>query len=542
VGIDEDARHEEGAVTSTASDPVRAAVDGVPEPIVQLRDVFCVHRTNEGDAAALQGTTLDVQRGELLCVLGPSGAGKSTLLRVIAGLQTPSAGIVRVLSRDIGRLSQRARARVRHELIGFLGQHSESVLSPDLRVRDAVALPLALRGIPPATRRARVGELLDAAGLGERADAYPDELSGGERQRVAVCAALAPRPVLLLADEPTGELDATNAQAVRALIAELARAHGTTAIAVSHDPATAEFADRSVQLRDGRVVEDRRGRDGALVIGRGGWLQLPPELLREAGIGERARVRPGPDGLVVTPVGGGPPQPAAASSSIASASGSWSPAVLELRAVTRRRGSGARRRLVIDGFDLKLAPRRMTAITGRSGSGKTSLVRLLAGIDVPDAGALSLDGLAIEALGAEERAAIRRERVGYLPQEPSPVGFLSAEENVVLALRLRGWSAAAAGRRATIVLAWVGLQDRARQRVARLSAGEAQRVALARALASARGLLLVDEPTSRLDEAGAATIARLLAEAAASDNQTVVCATHDPQVIAHADEIVALEG
>jgi ABC-type lipoprotein export system ATPase subunit len=542
VGVDLDASREERAVTSTVSDPVRVTVDGMPEPIVQVRDVFCVHRTSEGDAAALQGTTLDVQRAELLCVLGPSGAGKSTLLRVIAGLQTPSAGVVRVLGRDISRLSRRARARVRHELIGFLGQHSESVLSEELRVCDAVALPLALRGIPAATRRARVGELLDAAGLGERGGAYPEELSGGERQRVAVCAALAPRPALLLADEPTGELDAASAQAVRALIAGLARAHGTTVIVVSHDPATAEFADRSVRLRDGRVVEDRRGRDGALVIGRGGWLQLPPELLREAGIGERVRVRPGPDGLVVTPAGAAPLPPPAASSSIASASGSWSPVVLELRGVTRRRGSGARRRLVLDGFDLKLAPGRMTAITGRSGSGKTSLVRLLAGIDVPDAGAVALDGHGIEALGDEERAAIRRSRVGYLPQEPSPVGFLSAEENVVLALRLRGWSAAAAARRATIVLAWVRLQDRAGQRVARLSAGEAQRVALARALASARGLLVVDEPTSRLDEAGAATIAQLLTAAAASDNQTVVCATHDPQVIAHADEVVALEG
>jgi putative ABC transport system ATP-binding protein len=121
------------------------------------------------------------------------------------------------------------------------------------------------------------------------------------------------------------------------------------------------------------------------------------------------------------------------------------------------------------------------------------------------------------------------------------VGFLSAEENVVLALRLRGWSTAAAVRRATIVLAWVGLSDRARQRVARLSAGEAQRVALARALASARGLLIVDEPTSRLDEAGATAIAELLASASASDRQTVVCATHDPLLITHADEVIALD-
>jgi ABC-type lipoprotein export system ATPase subunit len=528
-------------MTTTETAPSTSPIGGVPEPIVQLRDVFCVHRTSEGDAAALQGTTLDVQRGELLCVLGPSGAGKSTLLRVIAGLQTPSAGVVRVRSRDIGRLPRRGRARLRHELIGFLGQHSDAVVSPDLRVRDAVAMPLALRGAPRDARRARVEELLGAAGLADRADAFSDELSGGERQRVTVCAALAHRPALLLADEPTGELDATSAQAVRALIAELSRAHGTTAILVSHDPATAEFADRSVRLRDGRVVEDRRGGDGAMVVGSGGWLQLPGELLRESGIGERARVRRVPEGLLVTPTGDPPAAAPGLPSTIASSPGSWSPAMVELRAVTRWRGGGARRRRVIDALDLRLAPGRMTVITGRSGSGKTTLLRLLAGIDVADTGELSLDEAPLQQLGAEERAALRRARVGYLPQEPSPIGFLSAEENVVLALRLRGWSNPAAFRRATVVLAWVGLSDRARQRVARLSAGEAQRVALARALASARGLLIVDEPSSRLDEAGAGAIAELLAAAAANDGQTVVCATHDPQVIRHADEVIALD-
>jgi putative ABC transport system ATP-binding protein len=121
--------------------------------VVALRDVFSVHRTNEGDAAALQGATLTVKAGESVCVLGPSGAGKTTLLQVIAGLQTPSAGAVRVLGRDIGRASARVRARIRHQSLGLLGQRSGSTLSPDLPLRDGVALPLALRGTPRAARR-----------------------------------------------------------------------------------------------------------------------------------------------------------------------------------------------------------------------------------------------------------------------------------------------------------------------------------------------------------------------------------------------------
>ena len=151
-----------------------------------------------------------------------------------------------------------------------------------------------------------------------------------------------------------------------------------------------------------------------------------------------------------------------------------------------------------------------------------------------------IDGRRLEQCDAEERAALRRERIGYLPQQPSPVGFLSAHENVVLSLRLRGWDIDEAAERAAIVLAHVGLADRARQRVERLSAGEGQRVALARALASARGLVIVDEPTSRLDEVNAGAVAEMLAAAAAEDGQTVICATHDPEVIRHADEVVAL--
>ena len=193
------------------------------EPAVELRDVFCVHRSNQGDAAALQGMNLTLGVGELLCVLGPSGAGKSTLLRVIAGLQLPQAGVVSVLGRDIGRLPSRLRARLRHERLGFLAQHSDAALPPDLSAASAVGMPLALRGTPSRASRARVAELLDAAGIRELAEARPGELSGGERQRVALCIALAHRPSLLLADEPTGELDEATAAAIRSLIAGLVR-------------------------------------------------------------------------------------------------------------------------------------------------------------------------------------------------------------------------------------------------------------------------------------------------------------------------------
>jgi ABC-type lipoprotein export system ATPase subunit len=510
--------------------------------VVELRNVFCVHRTNEGDAAALAGTNLELARGEVLCVLGPSGAGKSTLLRVVAGIQPPSAGVVRVLGHDIGRMPKRARSRLRHQLVGFLGQYTETALSPDLRMRDAVALPLALRGVPRRERRARVDELLRAAALADRADAFAGELSGGERQRFALCAALAHRPALLLADEPTGELDDASADAIRALIVELTRTNGTSVILVTHDPATAEVADRTLRIRDGRIVGDRRGGEDALVIDDG-WLRLPPDLLTQAGIWRRARVESTPDGVIVTrAVSDSGPAAVAAAKARPQPTARWSPVRVEFRAVARSYGRGPARRQVLGGLTHDFAPGQVSAITGRSGVGKTTLLRLAAGLDRPSSGQVLVDGQPLGDRDAEHLASMRREWIGYLSQEPAPIGFLSAEENAVLILRIRGWEADTAAERAAETLIRAGLADRARQRVHRLSAGEAQRLALARALASARGLLIVDEPTSRQDENNARAVAALLAAAAHEEGQTVICATHDPAVIRQADKVVRLGG
>jgi ABC-type lipoprotein export system ATPase subunit len=197
---------------------------------------------------------------------------------------------------------------------------------------------------------------------------------------------------------------------------------------------------------------------------------------------------------------------------------------------------------VLGGLTHDFAPGRVTAITGRSGVGKTTLLKLIAGLERPSSGQVIFDGHPLGDRGDEQLASLRRERIGYLSQEPAPIGFLSAEENVVLTLRIRGWDVDTATERAAEVLIRAGLADRASQRVHRLSAGEAQRLALARALASARGLLVVDEPTSRQDENNARAIAVLLAAAAHEEGQTVICATHDPAVIRHADKVVALRG
>lgn len=506
------------------------------QPVVDLHDVFSVHRSGQGDAAALQGADLDVAAGEVVCVLGPSGAGKSTLLRVIAGLQTPSAGVVRVMGTDIGRRSERARAAFRYRHLGLLGQSSESLLSPDLSVAEAVEMPLALRGEKSAA--ARVHELLDAVGLGDRRHAIPRELSGGERQRAALCAAIAHRPSLLLADEPTGELDASTAEEILRLLPDLATAARMSVIIATHDQAVTRFADRTVTIAGGRIAEERRAGEASVVVSRGGWLRLPPRLRSGSGIGTRARVDALTHGLSISPAGAAQPGLAAPSTPIELPNDS-TPAQVELDHVGFAYAENGRERVILTDLSHKFATGAMTVVSGRSGSGKTTLLRLIAGLDRPDSGELLIDGRSLPAADREDLAALRRRRIGYMPQESTAIGFLSAQENVVAALRLRGVDQADAAERAAAVLAALSMSERVRQRVARLSAGETQRVALARALASSRGLLILDEPTSRLDEVNAGTVAALLA-AAAGTGQTIICATHDPQLISHADEVVQL--
>src|SRR6476469_747846 len=273
---------------------------------ISLTDVFRVYSTPEGDAAALQGLTLSIAEHEIVVVVGPSGSGKTTLLRLLAGLDRPSAGSVRVFENEISKLSARKLAGYRASEIGYVDQHYTCFLAPELSAREIVGLRLGLLGTARLVRQRRTDELLERVGLAERADARPAELSGGEQQRIAVCAAVAHRPRLLLADEPTGELDAENAVIIYDLIAALARESGSTVVVASHDPTSARIADRAVSIRDGRVSEETsRNSPGneSIVIGRGGWLRLPEELLSRAGIRSRAVATLVERGITISGVG-----------------------------------------------------------------------------------------------------------------------------------------------------------------------------------------------------------------------------------------------
>ena len=222
-------------------------------PVIEASNVSRVFPMAAGPVAALRDVSLGIADGEYLGVVGPSGCGKSTLLHVLGCVDVPTAGRIKFQGRDVSGLSDADRSRLRLREIGFVFQRF--FLLPMLTAFENVELPQAEAGVARTERRARARELLDFVGLGRRADHRPSELSGGEMQRVAIARALANRPRLLLADEPTGELDQATGEQIISLLDRL-HSDGTSVVVVTHDPAVASRAHRLITMRDGQIVED----------------------------------------------------------------------------------------------------------------------------------------------------------------------------------------------------------------------------------------------------------------------------------------------
>ena len=223
------------------------------ESLIHLKGVTRVFATDEVETHALEGIDLDIERGEYLSISGPSGCGKSTLLAILGLLDSPSGGTYLLKGGPVQDLKLSERARIRNREIGFIFQAFN--LIGDLTVYENVELPLTYRGMPGSERKKRAQDALDRVGMSHRMKHYPAQLSGGQQQRVAVARALAGDPSILLADEPTGNLDSANGEAVMELLAELNRA-GSTICVVTHDPRYAAQARREIHLLDGRVISN----------------------------------------------------------------------------------------------------------------------------------------------------------------------------------------------------------------------------------------------------------------------------------------------
>jgi len=227
-------------------------------PVIRLEDVTKVFYTDELETHALSGVHLAIRSGDYVSIAGPSGCGKSTLLSILGLLDTPTNGKYWLNGKPAVSLTLSERARIRNREIGFIFQSFN--LIGDLSVYENVELPLTYRGMPASERRKRAQEALEKVGMAHRMKHFPSQLSGGQQQRVAVARAIGGRPLVLLADEPTGNLDSANGEAVMGLLRDLHR-EGSTICMVTHDPRFAQHAERTIHLFDGRVVEDERGEE-----------------------------------------------------------------------------------------------------------------------------------------------------------------------------------------------------------------------------------------------------------------------------------------
>lgn len=222
--------------------------------VIQLENVTRIYTVGEVETRALDSVSLTIDEGEFTTLVGPSGSGKTTLLQLMGCLDKPNRGTVKINGRDVTRLKANQRADLRREMIGFIFQFF--ALVPVLTAYENVELPLLLNGVPGGERHERALEMLDAVGLADRANHRPDQLSGGEQQRVAIARALGPRPALVLADEPTANLDTANGTQAMEIMQRLNQQTGTAFIFATHDPRVVAFASRVVKMRDGRIVEN----------------------------------------------------------------------------------------------------------------------------------------------------------------------------------------------------------------------------------------------------------------------------------------------
>jgi ABC-type lipoprotein export system ATPase subunit len=306
-----------------ASARTASAAEYGADALIMCDNVVRIYQVDRIEVQALQGLDLLVGAGEMIAIIGASGSGKSTLLNVLSGLDVPTAGRARVGGWDLLRMSAADRLTYRRSVVGFIWQQTGRNLLPYLTAAENVALPMAFAGVGHRERARRSAELLGTLGMGAKAGRRPSELSGGEQQRVAIAVALANRPQVLFADEPTGELDSATGEDVFAALRSANTDLGTTVVIVTHDAEVSNQVQRTVAIRDGRTSSevvrrtevDEHGESAVIaeeyaVLDRAGRLQLPADYRRSLGLRDRVRLELETDHLGVWPDGPRPASPA----------------------------------------------------------------------------------------------------------------------------------------------------------------------------------------------------------------------------------------
>jgi ABC-type lipoprotein export system ATPase subunit len=482
------------------------------EAVIDVEDAFVLHRGRAHDVAALRGMNLRVDPGERIVVRGPSGSGKSTLVAAVTGQVRASAGRVRLFGHDISQIDHAAALKLRTAHVGVVSQRSGFDLIEDLDCLENVAVQSRLAGVSRDDAMRASTAALARLGIDHLADRRPASLSGGERQRIALAAALAHGPGLVIADEPTGELDAASADQVYDFLREHAERTGAALLVVTHDVRAERVATRVLTIHDGRLSEESLGGHTSLVVDGRGWVRLPESLRADARIAGRAVGTA--DGGRVSLIGLEPIEPSAT----------------EVPDVVREPGDVVIRideaeidlgATTIGPVSMELRRGQITVLTGRSGSGKTTVLSMILGVAEPSRGVVER---LTNSFGCAPQTA------AFADQQS-----LAANIDLVRAIRSEPPNGEAAG-----ILRTVGLAGLADRPTSTLSGGERQRTGIARALSVDADVVVLDEPTSQLDRATARLISRVISESA-QGGTCIVCASHDAELLAVADQIIDLD-
>ena len=509
-------RQKKGRQASAAhSVPLR--VEGLSQPLIEACSVTKVYETGAGGFTALKDITLEVYPGEFVKVVGKSGAGKTTLLNMLSGVSELTEGEVRYYPPDGGpsiglaEMNEDQLAEWRGCSVGIVYQSFE--LLPQLDLVDNIMMPQDFAGrFSPGASQERALELLELVGLSEHAYKLPAHISGGQKQRVAIARALVNDPALILADEPTGNLDTVTAQAILELFRQLV-GRGKTVVMVTHDTNLAMDYARTIQIVDGEIVSSgENGSGGAPALERHTAGELAGHMHSERLSGEAALAQGGTAG-----------QPA-----------------IVLRDVVKTFVNASGSFTALKGVNLQMNYGQFVSIVGKSGSGKSTLLNMLTGIDHPSSGQVLIGGQDLYRLSESKRALWRGRNLGIVFQFFQLLPTLTLLENTMLPMDYcQVYPAGERRGRALELLRRVGLEEQAHKLPSMVSSGQQQSAAIARALATDPPIIVADEPTGNLDSRSAAAIIQLFQDLAAQ-GKTILIVTHDPSITRRTDQTVIL--